>query len=44
VNYLWRSLAYLRPYWRSVAVMMTLVVVESVLSLLTPWPFKYLID
>lgn len=44
MNYLWRSLAYLRPYWRSVAVMMTLVVVESVLSLLTPWPFKFLID
>ena len=44
MNYLWRSLVYLRPYWRSVIVMMTLVVLDSVLSLLTPWPFKFLID
>ncbi|MBU6222820.1 MAG: ABC transporter ATP-binding protein/permease [Planctomycetes bacterium] len=44
MNYLWRSLVYLRPYWRSVVVMMMLVVLDSALSLLTPWPFKYLID
>ncbi len=44
MNYLWRSLSLLRPYWRSVVFMMSLVVLDSVLSLLTPWPFKFLID
>ncbi|MFM7207877.1 MAG: ABC transporter ATP-binding protein [Planctomycetaceae bacterium] len=44
MNYLWRSLSLLRPYWRAVLVMMGLVVLGSVLSLLTPWPFKFLID
>ena len=42
--YLWRSLSLLRPYWRSVIFMMALIVVDSALSLLTPWPFKFLID
>jgi len=44
VNYLWRSLPLLKPYWRAVSVMMALVVIGSALSLLTPWPFKFLID
>ena len=44
MNYLWRSLPLLKPYWRAVSVMMALVVIGSALSLLTPWPFKFLID
>jgi ATP-binding cassette subfamily B protein len=39
-----RCLPFLRPYWRSAIVMMVLIIVNSSLSLLAPWPFKFLID
>lgn len=42
--YILRCLPLLRPYWRSAIVMMVLILVNSALSLLAPWPFKYLID
>ncbi|NBX28885.1 ABC transporter ATP-binding protein [bacterium] len=44
MNYILRCLPLLRPYWRSAIVMMALILVNSGLSLLAPWPFKYLID
>lgn len=44
MNHILRCLPLLRPYWRSVVVMMTLILVNSGLSLLAPWPFKFLID
>ena len=44
MHYILRCLPLLRPYWRSAVVMLALVLVNSGLSLLAPWPFKYLID
>ena len=44
MNYLLRCLPLLRPYWASVCLMLVLILLNSALSLLAPWPFKYLID
>ena len=39
-----RCLPLLWPYRRSVALLVILVLVNSALALLAPWPFKFLID
>ena len=39
-----RCLPLLRPYWRSATLTTLLILVASALSLLAPWPFKFLID
>ncbi len=44
MNLILRCLPLLVPYWRSAALMMVLILVNSALSLLAPWPFKFLID
>jgi ATP-binding cassette subfamily B protein len=44
VNLLLRCLPLLRPYWPSALLMTVLILANSALSLLAPWPFKYLID
>ena len=44
MNFLFRSLYLLRPHWWSVCLMMALILINSALGLLAPWPFKFLID
>lgn len=44
MTYIFRSLYLLRPHWWSVCLMMALILINSVLGLLAPWPFKFLID
>ena len=44
MNYIFRSLYLLRPHWWSVCLMMALILINSALGLLAPWPFKFLID
>lgn len=39
-----RCLPLLRPHWPAAVLMMILIFANSALSLLAPWPFKYLID
>jgi ABC-type multidrug transport system fused ATPase/permease subunit len=41
--YLW-ALSYLRPYKLSVALLITLSIVEVLVGVLRPWPLKYLVD
>ena len=44
MNYIFRSFYLLRPHWWSVCLMMALILINSALGLLAPWPFKFLID
>lgn len=44
MRYLPRVLPYLRPFWRSAALVTLLTVLVSLLSLLEPWPLKILFD
>jgi len=41
--YLW-ALSYLRPYSLSVALLISLSILEVLIGVLRPWPLKYLVD
>ena len=40
----WRSLKYLRPYWRGAVFSVLLIFIASGASLLAPWPMQVLVD
>jgi ABC-type multidrug transport system fused ATPase/permease subunit len=44
VNNLFRSLCYLRPFWRLATVSVVLIVVGAIMSLAAPWPLQLLFD
>src|SRR5207245_1671865 len=44
LNYFRRVLRYLRPHWKLAAFSVFLMIVGSLVGLLLPWPFKFLVD
>jgi len=44
VKYIPRVLRYLRPYWKLAVVSVVLMAVASFISVLAPWPLKFIID
>jgi ABC-type multidrug transport system fused ATPase/permease subunit len=44
VKYLFRSLRYLRPFWRLAIVSVILIAIGAVASLAAPWPLQLLFD
>jgi ATP-binding cassette, subfamily B, bacterial len=44
VNYLSRTLAYLKPHWKLAGFSVALMILGGLASLLLPWPLKFLVD
>lgn len=44
MQYAWRVLPYLRPYWKPAVFSVVLLFLTSAATLLTPWPLKVLVD
>src|SRR5262249_49121479 len=44
LNYVSRTLSYLKPYWRMAAGSVLLTILASLASLLTPWPLQIVVD
>jgi ATP-binding cassette subfamily B protein len=44
VTYVWRTLGYLKPYWRLAAGSVALTVLSSLAALLIPWPLAIVVD
>ena len=43
-QYYRRSLAYLRPYWKTAVVSVIIIVLAGLVSLLAPWPMQIMVD
>jgi len=44
VNYLSRTLGYLKPHWKLAGFSVALMILGGLASLLLPWPLKFLVD
>src|ERR1043166_8818855 len=44
LDYVWRVIRYLRPYWRLAGGAVLLTILGSLAALLVPWPLKIVVD